>query len=72
MEASFEHPWLGSVRRYGDDQLISRIDIPTDIRPAARNGDASAEVLIEGAPQQRTSSRSPTTLPAASRPRSLT
>ena len=49
MEASFEHPWLGSVRRCGDDQLIAHIDIPTDIRPAARNGDASAEVLIEGA-----------------------
>jgi hypothetical protein len=49
MTASFEHPWLDDVRRYGDDQLIAHIDIPAETRPAAHNGDASAEVLIEGA-----------------------
>jgi hypothetical protein len=49
MAPSFEHHWLGNVRPHGDDQLIARIDIPADIRAAAHNGDASAEVLIEGA-----------------------
>jgi hypothetical protein len=47
--ASIEHPWLGTVRRYGDGQLIAFISIPPGIRPARANGDASAEVLIEGA-----------------------
>jgi hypothetical protein len=48
-EASIEHPWLGTVRRHGDGQLIAFISIPPDLRPARANGDASAEVLIEGA-----------------------
>lgn len=47
--ASFEHPWLGRVRRHGDDQLIAHIDIPPAIRPARINGDTDAEVLIEEA-----------------------
>jgi hypothetical protein len=47
--ASFEHPWLGSVRRHGDDQLIAHINVPPAIRPARANGDTDAEVLIEGA-----------------------
>jgi hypothetical protein len=50
-EASLEHPWLGTVRRHGDGQLIAHISIPPAIRPARASGDddASAEVLIEGA-----------------------
>lgn len=48
-EASIEHPWLGTVRRHGDGQLIAFISIPPAIRPARASGDASAEVLIEGA-----------------------
>jgi hypothetical protein len=48
-EASIEHPWLGTVRRHGDGQLIASIGIPPAIRPARASGDASAEVLIEGA-----------------------
>ena len=47
--ASIEHPWLGTVRRHGDEQLIAFISIPPGIRPARANGDASAEVLIAGA-----------------------
>ena len=41
--ASFEHPWLGSVRRRGDDQLIAHISVPPAIRPARANGDTDAE-----------------------------
>ncbi len=48
-EASLDHPWLGTVRRQGDGQLIARISIPTTIRPTRASGDASVEVLIEGA-----------------------
>ena len=44
-EADIEHPWLGTIRRHGDGQLIASISIPPAIRPAS----ASAEVLIEGA-----------------------
>jgi hypothetical protein len=47
-EAGIEHPWLGTTRR-GDGQLIASISIPATIRPARASGDASAEVLIEGA-----------------------
>jgi len=48
-EAGIEHPWLGTIRRHGDGQLITSISIPPAIRPARASGDASAEVLIEGA-----------------------
>lgn len=48
-EAGIEHSWLGTIRRHGDGQLIASISIPSAIRPAGASGDASAEVLIEGA-----------------------
>jgi hypothetical protein len=41
-EASIEHPWLGTVRRHGDGQLIAHISIPPTIRPARASADTSA------------------------------
>jgi hypothetical protein len=41
-----EHPWLGTLRRYGDDQLLGHIEIDPGIRPARLNGQTDAEVLI--------------------------
>jgi hypothetical protein len=41
-----EHPWLGSLRRYGEDQLLGSIEVDPAIRPARLNGERDAEVLI--------------------------
>ena len=50
MEVVTRHPWLGEVRRYGEDQLLAAIDIDPAVRPARLNGETDAEVLIAVAP----------------------
>jgi hypothetical protein len=45
-EVVVQHPWLGTVRRYGEDQVIASIEIDPAIRPARMNGETDAEVLI--------------------------
>jgi hypothetical protein len=49
-EVVVQHPWLGTVRRHGEDQMLASIEIDPAIRPARMNGQTDAEVLITAEP----------------------
>jgi hypothetical protein len=57
-EAGIEYPWLGTIRRHGDGQLIASISIPPAIRPARASGDAK-DYAAEHAPRLLADNRLP-------------
>ncbi|UXX91418.1 hypothetical protein N7U49_01850 [Streptomyces sp. AD2-2] len=45
-EADVKHPWLGTVRRHGEGQMLALLQVDPAVRPARMNGQTDVEVLI--------------------------